>query len=138
MKARRRELPRCVLVTHSRFLPDLIAHRLFQFKVLVQERDQNLEKLATDARTAEEEITRLRLEIDRAARSRLATAGAPAPREVELQKEVDKLMVSLLTTIIWCIVVHSSDAFALQQLLRCSTCKQELRNQVLLKCMHST
>ena len=54
-------------------------------------------------------------------------------REAQLQSEVDKCMVRATA-----FVDISLYASSLQSLLKCSTCKMNMRNTVITKCMHCT
>ncbi|KAG9127492.1 E3 ubiquitin-protein ligase bre1 [Ceratobasidium sp. 392] len=63
----------------------------------------------------QEEMTRAQDEAKRATAAKNAATGPASGRELELQKENEKLMT----------------------LLRCSTCKMHLKSHVLVKCMHT-
>jgi len=79
-----------------------------------QESEANLHR----ARKVEDELTQLKQstskEISKLTQTSTAV-GAATPREEELQNEVQNLMT----------------------ILRCSTCKQDFKSHVLLKCMHT-
>ncbi|KDQ21297.1 hypothetical protein BOTBODRAFT_122988 [Botryobasidium botryosum FD-172 SS1] len=89
--------------------------RTTELRTQLQERESALEKLHAEMRNLDDEWTRTKKELGRAKAAGLHNSGSTSSKELQLQSEIDKLM----------------------QLLRCSTCKQELKTHVLTKCMHT-
>jgi hypothetical protein len=81
----------------------------------------------------QEDAVRAQDEAKRALVAKNAAIGPATGREMELQKDNDKLMVR---------VCYSASVYGglmlAQAILRCSTCKLNLKSHVLVKCMHST
>ena len=99
------------------------------FDSLAKDREnlQAAEEAALKAkRDAERHVAKLQVETQH----RSASSGS---REAELQEEVDKCMVSMAYRR-W----HTGrlTSYVSQSILKCSTCKQNMRNTVITKCMH--
>jgi len=90
--------------------------RTNEYHVLLKERDASLEAKATEVRRAEEELVRLKKDAERQqSKYKLMATGSSSQKEAELQQDLDK---------VWA-------------LLKCSTCKQRMRNTIITKCMHT-
>ncbi|TFK54161.1 hypothetical protein OE88DRAFT_1732858 [Heliocybe sulcata] len=80
------------------------------------EQQANLRRREEAIKRKEKEVERMQTEVDRKLRRASESGkGKEREREEELQGEVDSLM----------------------SILKCSTCKQSMRNTVITKCMHS-
>jgi len=78
--------------------------------------EQELREKAGAMRKAEEELFLARRDLEKAqAKAKMSAPGASSAREDELQQELTKAM----------------------GLLKCSTCKQQMRSHILTKCSHT-
>lgn len=93
-----------------------------------------MRKLESSLRFSEEEILRTRKEAEKKIK-KMSTAIAPASaREETLTQENEGLWVGTGP----CDPLRSINVFRLQKIVKCTTCKQGMREVVLTKCMHST
>lgn len=87
-------------------------------RALYMEHEQTLERQRADLRKHEESLVRAKKEAEKLATKAKVTekayGGSSSSREAQLREEVDKCMT----------------------LLQCSTCKMNMRNTVITKCMH--
>ena len=87
-------------------------------RLLYAEHEQALERQRAELRKQEESLVRSKKEAEKlAAKAKVtekAYGGSSSSREAQLREEVDKCMT----------------------LLQCSTCKMNMRNTVITKCMH--
>lgn len=91
-------------------------------------------KYKLDVRHFEEECIKLRKSVEHLDMKISSMPIAdPSSREAELEERVEKCMVCLPS---FTYILNFYPAS--QKILRCSTCKQNLRSHVLTKCMHST
>ncbi|KAK7692778.1 hypothetical protein QCA50_004411 [Cerrena zonata] len=92
--------------------------RAEDMRALYMEHEQTLEQQRADIRKQEESLVRAKKETEKlAAKAKVtekAYGGSSSSREAQLREEVDKCMT----------------------LLQCSTCKMNMRNTVITKCMH--
>jgi len=90
--------------------------RLLELRATGRQHDVIIDAKAAELRRVEEEVLRLRKEAERqASKYKLLTTGTSSQKEAELQSEIDKCM----------------------SVLKCSTCKMQMRNTVITKCMHT-
>ena len=87
-------------------------------RLLYAEHEQALERQRAELRKQDESLVRSKKEAEKlAAKAKVtekAYGGSSSSREAQLREEVDKCMT----------------------LLQCSTCKMNMRNTVITKCMH--
>ncbi|KAH9892516.1 BRE1-domain-containing protein [Cubamyces lactineus] len=90
---------------------------LEETRTAFQEHSAALDKKRTELRKLEESLLKAKRDVEKQATKfkSMSSSSNPNSREAELQSEVDKCM----------------------SLLKCSTCKMNLRNTVITKCMHS-
>jgi hypothetical protein len=90
----------------------------------------------SELRKTHEALTLANLTIERQRKGGEAKAIPSSQKEAQLQKEVDKCMVRVPSA-------YLDHAYGLltmnqsQSILKCSTCKQNMRSTVLTKCLHS-
>jgi len=90
--------------------------RVAELIVMLQEQERSLDKRRAGLRKAEEDHVRSVKEVDRQlSKLKVASTGTASQKEAALQEEIEKFMA----------------------ILKCSTCKMQMRNTVILKCMHS-
>lgn len=94
------EKKRTTEVCHSILVPfdvpsSLTRTHLSQLRTQLQERESAAEKLRADIRNLEDEWTRSKKELGRAKAAGLHSSGNTSSKELQLQSEIDKLMVSI-------------------------------------------
>ncbi|KAI6121400.1 hypothetical protein F5141DRAFT_1194147 [Pisolithus sp. B1] len=94
--------------------------RFTEARNYASESTQLQRKLESQVRAAEEEATRVKRETEKKFKKLSAAAAPVGIREEALSQEIEGLWVSLM-----------------QKLMKCSTCKQGMREVVLTKCMHT-
>ncbi|EMD37345.1 hypothetical protein CERSUDRAFT_105371 [Gelatoporia subvermispora B] len=95
------------------------AKRMDELRMTVTQYEQELNERRAELRRAEESVVRAKKDVERQAAKLRASSSAVNPvsgsREAQLQQEIDKCM----------------------SILKCSTCRINMRNTVITKCMHS-
>ena len=103
----------------------------------MRDSEKSIERRRADIRKIEEELIKARKETERlSAKAKTLAVNSTASsstREAQLQSEVDKCMVRAVIFRSFC---HAADLFTPQSILKCSTCKMNMRNTVITKCMH--
>jgi E3 ubiquitin-protein ligase BRE1 len=89
-------------------------------------------EVSTELRRTQESLSLANLAIERHRKAGETKAIPSSQKEAQLQKEVDKCMVRT-KAVRWA----RPDLCRLQSILKCSTCRQNMRSTILTKCLHS-
>jgi hypothetical protein len=106
-----------------------------QLRKAMDDGKKEFSDLSTELRKTQEALSVASLTIERQRKAGESKAMPSSQREAQLQKEVDKCMVGIKRE------SKSRTSHILiyppQSILKCSTCKQNMRSTVLTKCLHS-
>lgn len=106
-----------------------------QFEAALKEYVRDIGRRRQDLLKIEESLLKKKKEAEKlTAKAKTIASSNPSSsnaKEVELQEEVDKCMVRIIV-----IPVSNNSERSAQSILKCSTCKQNMRNTVITKCMH--
>jgi E3 ubiquitin-protein ligase BRE1 len=100
------------------------------------ERGLYMRKLESSLKSTEEEVSRTKREAEKKFKKMSAAVAPASTREETLSQEVDGLWVN---DALFLALDNELIPFSLlQKIVKCTTCKQGMREVVLTKCMHST
>ena len=106
-----------------------------QFEAALKDYVRDIGRRRQDLLKIEESLLKKKKEAEKlTAKAKTMASSNPSSsnaKEVELQEEVDKCMVRILV-----ILASNNSENSAQSILKCSTCKQNMRNTVITKCMH--
>ena len=106
-----------------------------QYRKVIDDGKKTFAELSTELRKTQEALSLANLAIERQGKAGESKGIPSSQKESQLQKEVDKCMVGTKCSSI--VGQARPDLCHLQSILKCSTCKQNMRSTILTKCLHS-